>query len=158
MKWVTRHRPKIDRVACPWLIKRFVDKDAEFLFAPPEEVKAVAQKTGAIPYDIEGVELTHDGPLCSFDAIIKKYKLTDPALAEMATIIRGADTNKHDLHPACPGVYAVLIGLSATYNDDHEQLKHGMVVCEALFAWSAKARGETHTWNPQRVGGAGGRA
>lgn len=153
MKWVTRQRPKIDRVACPWLIKRFVDKDAEFLFAPPEEVKAVAQKTGAIPYDIEGVELTHDGPLCSFDAIIKKYKLADSALAEMAAIIRGADTDTHDLHPACPGVYAVLIGLSATYNDDHEQLRHGMVVCEALYAWCARARGETHTWNPQRAGG-----
>ena len=150
MKWVTRERPKIDRIACPWLIKRFVDKDAEFLFAPPEKVNAVAQKTGAIPYDIEGVELTHDGPLCSFDAIIKKYKLADPALGEMATIIRGADTNKHDLHPACPGVYAVLIGLSATYGDDHEQLKLGMVVCEAIYAWCSKVRGETHTWNPQR--------
>lgn len=150
MQWVTRHRPKIDRVACPWLIKRFVDKEAEFRFVPPDQVKAVAQKTGAIPYDIEGVELTHDGPLCSFDAIIKKYGLNDPALAEMATIIRGADTDRHDLHPACPGVYAVLIGLSATYGDDHEQLKHGMVVCEALYAWCSRARGETHTWNPQK--------
>jgi hypothetical protein len=151
MKWVTRHRPKIDRIACPWLIQRFVDKQAQFLFVPPEEVQRVAQETGAIPYDVEGVELTHDGPLCSFDAIIKKYDLRDAALTELATIIRGADTDRHDLHRACPGVYAVLIGLSATYNDDHEQLAHGMVVCEALYAWCAKARAETHTWNPQRA-------
>jgi hypothetical protein len=128
-----------------------VDNDAEFLFVPPDQVIATAQATGAIPYDVEGVELTHDGPLCSFDAIIKKYDLHDPALAEMATIIRSADTDRHDLHPACPGIYAVLIGLSATYADDHEQLAHGLVVCEALYAWCTKARGETHTWNPQRA-------
>ena len=150
MKWVTRQRPKIDRIACPWLIKRFVDRNAEFLYVPPADVVKVAQDTGAIPYDIEGVELTHDGPLCSFDAIIKKYALQDGALAEMATIVRGADTNRHDLHPACPGVYAILIGLSATYSDDHEQLTHGLVACEALYVWCAKARGETHTWNPQK--------
>jgi len=150
MIWITRERPKVDRIACPWLITRFVDKDAEFLFVPSAEVKVVAAQTGGVPYDIEGVELTHDGPLCSFDAIIKKYGLKDSALDEMATIIRGADTDRHDVHPACPGVYAVLIGLSASYSDDHEQLKHGMVVCEALYAWCAKARDETHTWNPQR--------
>jgi hypothetical protein len=152
MKWVTRHRPKIDRVACPWLIRRFVDEQAEFLFVPPGDVARVARETGAIPYDVEGVELTHDGPLCSFDAIIRMHGLRDPALDEMAVIIRGADTDRHGLHPACPGVYAVLIGLSATFSDDHEQLRHGMVVCEALYAWCAKARGETHSWNPQRAG------
>jgi hypothetical protein len=135
MKWVTRHRPKIDRIACPWLIKRFVDKDAEFIYVSPDQVAAVAKQTGAIPYDVDGVELTHDGPLCSFDAILKKHNLTDPVLAEMAAIIRGADTNRHDLSPQCPGVYAILIGLSQTFSDDHEQLKHGIVVCEALFAW-----------------------
>jgi hypothetical protein len=151
MIWITRERPKIDRIACPWLIQRFVDKDAEFLFVPSAEVKAIAARTGAVPYDIEGVELTHDGPLCSFDAIMKKYGLKDAALNEMATIIRGADTDRHDLHPACPGVYAVLIGLSASYSDDHEQLKHGMIVCEAIYAWCSKSRGETHTWNPQRA-------
>ncbi len=150
MKWVTRHRPKIDRVACPWLIKRFVDKDAEFIYAPPEHVKETARRTGAVPYDVEGVELTHDGPLCSFDAILKKYTLADPALAEMATIIRGADTNRHDLAPQCPGVYAILIGLSHTFTDDQEQLRHGMVVCEALYAWCKHVRHETHDWNPQR--------
>ena len=150
MKWVTRHRPKIDRIACPWLIARFVDKDAEFLFVPPDRVTAVAKETGAIPYDVEGVELTHDGPLCSFDAILKKYNLRDLALREMATIIRGADTNRLDLAPQCPGVYAVLIGLSHTFQDDHEQLRHGLVVCDALYAWCKHARSEKHDWNPQR--------
>jgi len=100
MKWVTRQRPKIDRIACPWLIKRFVDKDAEFLFVAPEEVKAVAASTNAIPYDVEGVELTHDGLLCSFDVIIKKYNLADPALSEMAAIVRGADTDQPDTEAA----------------------------------------------------------
>jgi hypothetical protein len=157
MKWVTRERPKIDRIACPWLIARFVDKGAEFMYEPAARVLEVARQTGAIPYDIEGVELTHDGPLCSFDAILKKYGLTDPALAEMATIIRGADTNRHDLAPQCPGVYAVLIGLSHCFSDDQEQLRHGMVVCDALYAWCKKARGEKHDWNPQRQGVPSGR-
>src|SRR5882724_2248967 len=101
MKWVTRHRPKIDRIACPWLIARFVDKNPEFLYAPPDQVLRIAKETGAIPYDIEGVELTHDGPLCSFDAILKKYKLSDPALRDLAVIVRGADTNRLDLAPQC---------------------------------------------------------
>jgi hypothetical protein len=151
MKWVTRERPKIDRIACPWLIARFVDKDAEFLYVPAADVTKVAAQTGAIPYDVEGVELTHDGSLWSFDAILKKHGLDDPALAEMATIIRGADTNRHDLSPQCPGVYAVLIGLSHTFDDDHEQLAHGMVVCDALYAWCKRARGEKHDWNPQKT-------
>jgi len=150
MKWVTRHRPKIDRIACPWLIRRFVDPQAEFLFVPPDQVLSVAKETDAIPYDIEGVELTHDGPSCSFDAIMRKHGLSDPALAEMATIIRGADTNRHDLRAAYPGVYAVLIGLSATHLDDHVQLSHGMVVCEALYAECKSARAEKHDWSPQR--------
>ena len=154
MLWVTRRRPKIDRIACPWLIKRFVDKDAQFIYLPADEVASFAAEAGAIPYDIEGVELTHDGPLCSFDAFIKKHALTDPALANMAAIIRGADTDKHGLAPQCPGVYAILIGLSHTFADDHEQLAHGMVVCEALYAWCKQASGglgEKHDWNPQRT-------
>jgi len=149
MKWITRHRPKIDRIACPWLIRRFVDKDAEFIFVPPDLVMETAGRSGAIPYDVDDVELTHDGPLCSFDAILKKYNLTDPALAEMATIIRGADTDRHDLAPQCPGVYAILIGLSHSFSDDHEQLQHGVVVCEALYAWCKHARQEKHDWNPR---------
>jgi hypothetical protein len=152
MLWVTRRRPKIDRIACPWLIKRFVDTEAQFLYLPAEEVAAFAQRSGATPFDIEGVELTHDGPRCSFDAILARYNLTNPALAAMATIIRGADTNRHGLAPECPGVYAVLIGLSHRFADDHEQLVHGMTVCDALFTWCAKARGEKHDWNPQRAG------
>jgi hypothetical protein len=151
MKWVTRQRPKIDRIACPWLIARFVDESPEFMYVPPDQVLNVAKETGAIPYDVEGVELTHEGPLCSFDAILKKYNLTDPALQEMATIIRGADTNRHDLAAQCPGVYAVLIGLSHFFQDDHEQLKHGMIVCDALYAWCSRARAEKHDWNPQRT-------
>ncbi len=112
MFWVTRRRPKIDRIACPWLIKRFVDKEAQFIYLPADEVAAFAQTSGAIPYDIEGVELTHEGPLCSFNAIMKKHALPDPPLAEMAAIIRWADTDTHGLAPQCPGVYAILIGLS----------------------------------------------
>lgn len=135
MIWITRHRPKVDRIACPWLIKRFVDMDAEFMYVPPDQVLEIAKKSGAIPYDVEGVELTHEGPLCSFDAILKKYNVTDPALQDMATVIRGADTNRLDLSPLCPGVYAILIGLSKNFSDDHEQLRHGMIVCEALHAW-----------------------
>ena len=152
MKWVTRERPKIDRIACPWLIARFIDKEAEFLFVPPDRVMAVAEQTGAIPYDVAGVELTHDGPLCSFDAILKKYNLTDASLAELATIVRGADTERPDLAPQCAGLLAVSLGLSQVFADDHEQLRHGMVLYDALYAWSMHARGERHTWNPQRRG------
>src|SRR5438552_9603922 len=103
MKWVTRERPKVDRIACPWLVLRFVDKDAEFLYEPTEQVLGVAAKENAIPYDVPGVEFTHDGPLCSFDAILKKYKLIEPALQDLATIVRGADTNRLDLAPQCAG-------------------------------------------------------
>lgn len=150
MKWVTRARPKIDRIACPWLILRFVDPDAQFLFVPPEQVAAVAQRENAIPFDVEGVELSHDGPLCSFDAILKKYKLDDPSLAEVAVIVRGADTNRMDLAPQCAGLLAISLGLSHTFTDDHEQLRHGLVMYDALYAWCRHARGETHTWNPQK--------
>lgn len=152
MKWVTRQRPKIDRIACPWLVLRFVDKDAEFLFVPPDQVTTVAEREGAIPYDVTGVELTHDGPLCSFDAILKKHNLTDPALQELAVIVRGADTNRLDLAPQCAGLLAISLGLSHAFQDDHEQLRHGLVMYDALYAWCKHVRSETHTWNPQRKG------
>lgn len=152
MKWVTRERPKVDRIACPWLILRFIDKEADFLFVPPGDVMKTVEKTGATPYDVPGVELTHDGPLCSFDAILKKYKLNDPALDELATIVRGADTSRPDLAPQCPGLLAISLGLSHVFKDDHEQLRHGLVLYDALYAWSKHARGETHNWNPQRKG------
>src|ERR1051325_9272626 len=107
MKWITRERPKIDRVACPWLIARFIDKDAEFLFVPPSEVRRVATETGATPYDVEGVELSHDGPLCSFDAFLAWYHLNDSSLLALATIVRGADTDRLDIAPQCAGLLAV---------------------------------------------------
>ena len=150
MKWITRERPKIDRVACPWLIARCIDRDAEFLFVPAADVARLAHVTGAIPYDIDGVELTHDGPLCSFDALLAKYALADPALAALAVIVRGADTARLDLAPECAGLLAVSLGLSRLFADDHEQLTHGFVVYDALYAWLREARGETHSWNPQR--------
>lgn len=151
MKWITRERPKIDRVACPWLIARFIDPDAEFLFAPPAEVKRLAESLGATPFDVEGVELSHDGPLCSFDALLAKYRLTDPALAEVAVIVRGADTARLDLAPQAAGLLAISLGLSRLFADDHEQLRHGFVVYDALYAWAKHVRDETHTWNPQRM-------
>ncbi len=151
MKWITRARPKIDRVACPWLITRFIDNDAEFVFAPPAEVKRLAAELGATPFDVEGVELSHDGPLCSFDALLAKYRLEDPALAELAVIVRGADTARLDLAPQAAGLLAISLGLSHNFQDDHEQLRHGFVIYDALYAWSRHVRGETHTWNPQRA-------
>ena len=151
MKWITRERPKIDRVACPWLIQRFIDPAAEFLFVPPERVRPMALETGAIPYDVEGVDLSHDGPRCSFDAFLDKYELADPHLRELAVIVRGADTDRLDLAPQCAGLLAVSLGLSQLYADDHEQLRHGFVVYDALYAWLGRARGERHTWNPQRI-------
>jgi hypothetical protein len=150
MKWITRERPKIDRVACPWLIARFIDPEAEFLFAPPAEVTPRAAALGAIPFDVEGVELSHDGPHCTFDALLATYRLHDPALREIAVIVRGADTARLDLAPQAAGLLAVSLGLSRLFADDHEQLRHGFVLYDALYAWARDARHETHDWNPQR--------
>ncbi len=151
MKWITREHPKIDRVACPWLIARFIDPNAEFLFVPPELVRQRAEEQGAIPFDIEGVDLSHDGPLCSFDAFLSRYGLDDPALGEIAAIVRGADTARLDLTPQSAGLLAISLGLSRLFPDDHEMIRHGFVVYDALYAWVTRAREETHTWNPQRV-------
>ena len=148
MKWVTRERPKIDRIACPWLIARFIDRNPEFLYVPRDEVLKVAATTGAIPYDVPGVELTHVGELCSFDAFLKNYALGEPALAELALIVRAADTDRLDLAPQAAGLLAVSLGLSAIYADDHAMLAQGMIVYDALYAWLLKARGETHGWPP----------
>ena len=148
MKWVTRERPKIDRIACPWLIARFIDKEPEFLYVPSNRVTSVAAETGAIPYDIPGVELSHVGERCSFDAFLAKYALADPALQQIATIVRGADTSRLDLTPQSGGLYAISLGLSALFADDHEMLKHGMVMYDALYAWARTAQGETHNWPP----------
>jgi len=148
MKWITRERPKIDRIACPWLIKKFIDKEAEFLYVPKEQVLKVAQEQNAIPYDIAGVELTHDGDYCSFDAIIKKYRLNDPALIKMAEIVRAADTDTLDKSPQAPGLLAITLGLSANYSDDHEMLNVGMIIYEALYTWCQSLTQEKHGWNP----------
>lgn len=150
MKWITRTRPKIDRIACPWLIKRFVDVDAEFTFVPADQVHEKAAELDAIPFDVEGVELSHVGPLCSFDAILRKYELTEPALQEIAVIVRGADTEHLELAPQAAGLLAISLGLSHNFADDHEQLAHGMIIYDALYAWAKHARSERHTWNPQR--------
>lgn len=149
MKWVTRERPKIDRIACPWLIARFIDKEPEFLYVPPSEVLAMAEKTGAVPYDVPGVEMTHVGDLCSFDAFLSKYELTDPALEQLAAIVRGADTSRLDLTPQSPGLYAMSLGLSQVFSDDHEMLGHGLVMYDALYAWCKSCQGETHAWPPK---------
>ena len=137
MKWVTRERPKVDRVACPWLIKRFVDPDADFLFVPADRVLAVAEREGATPYDVEGAELGHRGEECSFDAIVRKYDLArdDPALARLALIVRGADTAAHDLTPESRGLLAIAQGFSLAYDDDHAQLAAELPVYDALYAW-----------------------
>ena len=146
MKWITRERPKIDRIACPWLIRRFIDPDAEFLFVPPAQVRARAEESGAIPFDVPDVELSHVGPLCSFDAFLAKYRLSDEALAVLAPIVRGADTGRPDLAPESSGLLAVSLGLSQCFANDHEMLEHGMVVYDAFYAWAGRARGETHGW------------
>jgi len=136
MKWVTRERPKIDRIACPWLVARFIDQEPEFIYVPSGDVLSVADKTAAIPYDIPGVELSHDGELCSFDTFLKTYRLTgDPALMQLAVIVRGADTARPDLAPQAAGLLAVSLGLSRNFKDDHEMLKHGMVMYDALYTW-----------------------
>lgn len=148
MKWVTRERPKIDRIACPWLIARFIDKEPEFLYVPVGDVVRVARETGAIPYDVPGVEMSHVGELCSFDTFLQKYRIEDPALHRLAVIVRGADTDRLDLAPQCAGLLAVSLGLSANFHDDHVMLAHGMVVYDALYAWCRAHGNERHGWNP----------
>jgi hypothetical protein len=135
MKWVTRARPKIDRVACPWLIRRFVDPDAEFLYVPPEQVMAIAAREGATPYDVPEVELGHHGPECTFDAIIRKYQLTAPGLQQLAAIVRGADTDAKDLTPESRGLDAIGEGFRLVYGDDHELLERELSVYDALYAY-----------------------
>ncbi|MBT9500097.1 MAG: chromate resistance protein [Burkholderiaceae bacterium] len=149
MKWITRERPKIDRIACPWLIARFIDREPEFLYVPAAEVVAQAQRLGAVPYDIPGVEMSHVGELCSFDAFLAKYALDEPALRQLALIVRGADTSRLDLTPQSAGLYAISLGLSQQFSDDHEMLAHGLVMYDALYAWCLSCQGETHNWPPK---------
>lgn len=141
MKWITRERPRIDRIACPWLVARFIDDAPEFLFVPPDTVQRVAAESGAIPYDVVGVELTHVGSRCSFDAFLDRYALHSPALDQLAVIVRGADTARIDLAPECAGLYAISSGLSHCFADDRELLEHGMVIYDTLYAWCERTAG-----------------
>lgn len=146
MKWVTRERPKIDRIACPWLIRRFIEPDAEFLYVPAPQVLEVAAAQQGTPYDIPGVEFSHVGDRCSFDAFLSKFGLDDPALLQLAEIVRGADTSRLDLTPQSAGLFALSLGLSANFADDHEMLEHGMVMYDALYAWCRSSQTEAHRW------------
>lgn len=148
MKWITREHPKIDRIACPWLILRFIDREAEFQYVSADQVLSTAEQTGAIPYDVPDVELTHVGDLCSFDAFLTRFRLDEPALSQLAVIVRGADTSRLDLAPQCAGLYAISLGLSATLTNDHEMLRHGLVMYDALYTWCAKLQNESHAWPP----------
>ncbi len=150
-RWVTRERPKVDRIACPWLIRRFIDPQAEFLYVPAADVIRVAKERSAIAYDVPEVEFSHVGGRCSFDAFLYRYRLSDPALQELALIVRGADTNRPDLAPQSAGLVSISLGLSALFADDHEMLEHGMAVYDALHAWCRSDKNEVHTWNPALI-------
>jgi rhodanese-related sulfurtransferase len=150
--WVTRERPKIDRIACPWLIRRFVDPAALFLFVAPVEVTAVAEHFGAAPFDIEGVFWSHRGDTCTFDVMVDEFGLASPALLRLATIVRGADTARLDLAPEAPGLLAASLGLSRMYPDDLEQLEAGLTLYDAFYRWSRDATSETHNWPTNKRG------
>ena len=151
MKWVTRERPKIDRIACPWLIKRFIDPAAEFLYVPAADVMRAANAHDAIPFDVPGVELTHDGPLCSFDAFLKKYRLRDPALSKLACIVRAADTDNLQQAPQAAGLLAISLGLGANFTDDQALLAAGLVLYDALYTWCQSLSDEHHGWYPEKL-------
>jgi len=151
MKWVTRERPKIDRLACPWLIQRFIDREAEIHYVPAVDVLTVAEREGAIPFDVPGVELTHEGPLCSFDAFLEKYGLEDAALARLAEIVRAADTDTLDRSAQAPGLLAISLGLGANIANDQQLLETALPIYDALYTWCRSLSGERHGWNPQSV-------
>jgi len=152
-RWITRERPKIDRIACPWLIRRFIDPLATFDYVPTAKVFEEAERRAAVPYDIPGAHVTHRGERCSFDALIEDFAIEDPALDMLATIVRGADTDRHDLAPQCAGLVATSLGLSRRFADDHEMLANAMPVYDGLYAWCRAEVGgdkERHAWNPPR--------
>jgi rhodanese-related sulfurtransferase len=144
--WVTRHRPKIDRVACPWLIRRFVDPYATFLFVPPAEVGLVAEKFAATPFDVPDVAFTHKAGRCTFDAMLDHFALTTPALLKVADVIRAADTDDHSAHPEAAGLLAISVGLSRMYKDDHAQMDAALPLYDALYRWARDGQQETHDW------------
>ena len=148
--WVTRHRPKIDRIACPWLIRRFVDANARVLFVSPTEVEGVAERYGATPFDIEGVFWSHRGDACTFDTMLSEFGLKTPALLRLATVIRAADTNTHHLAPQAAGLLALSVGLSRQYRSDEAQLDAGMALYDALYRWARDGQDEGHNWPAER--------
>ena len=148
MKWITRERPKIDRIACPWLIKNFVDKDAEFFYVPAALVKDEAKKLNAIPFDVPDVEFSHHEDQCTFDYILEKYKIKDQALQTLAAIVRGADTDRHDIASQASGLWAISTGLAYNVKDDYQLLERGMMIYDALYSWAKHLQNERHTQNP----------
>jgi len=152
MKWITRERPKIDRIACPWLIKKFVDPEAEFFFVPNEFVFSEAEKLKATPFDIAGAEYSHYGENCTFDFIVEKHQISDNAIHEIARIVRAADTHRFELAEQAAGLWAISAGLSVNYKNDLEQLDIGMKLYDALYSWAKYARAEVHTWQNQKIG------
>jgi rhodanese-related sulfurtransferase len=150
--WVTRSRPKIDRIACPWLIRRFVDPEAVFLFVSPPEVQSVAERFSAAPFDIEGIFWSHRGELCTFDTMLDELGLRSEPLDRIATIVRGADTGRPDLAPEAPGLLAASLGLSRMHLDDLEQLAAGMTLYDAFYRWARDASEETHNWPTNKPG------
>ena len=144
-QWITRERPKIDRIACPWLIRRFIDPGATFIYVPSARVRDSARDLNAIPFDIEGVEFGHEGDCCSFDAFLRIFDIRDQPLDRLALIVRGADTSRHDLTPQCSGLLAISQGLSAIFSNDHQMLECGMIVYNALYAWCRSQQHENHS-------------
>jgi rhodanese-related sulfurtransferase len=150
--WVTRARPKVDRIACPWLIRRFVDPRAVFLFVAPAEVEGVAERFGAAPFDVEGVAWGHRGDLCTFDLMVEEFGLATEPLLHLAAIVRGADTGRMDLAPQAAGLLAASLGLSRMYSDDLAQLEAGLLLYDAFYRWCRDATHETHTWHTKKPG------
>jgi len=148
MKWITRERPKIDRLACPWLIKRFIDKEADIVYVHFDKVKSEAKRLNAVPFDIPDVEYTHYKDECTFDYFLKKHHLTEPALQTLAIIVRGADTDRHDIASQSSGLWAISAGLAHNYQSDQELLKKGMIIYDALYSWAKFHQKEKHTQNP----------
>jgi hypothetical protein len=149
MKWITRERPKIDRIACPWLIKNFVDSEAVFLYVPKDKVFDKAKELDAIPYDLPGAEYTHEGEFCTFDYIVKKYQIVDPAVKQLAKIVRGSDTDRFELAPQAAGLWAISAGLSHNFKNDDEMLSIGMKIYDALYSWAKYVQDEKHMWSPE---------
>ena len=148
MKWITREKPKIDRIACPWLIKRFIDAEAEIIYMPFDEVLTKAKELNAIPFDLPNVEYSHYKDQCTFDYFLKKHQLNDAALNRMAAIIRGADTDRHDFAPQASGLSAIFLGLSQNIKDDHQLLDLGMILYDGLYTWAKHMHQQKHTQAP----------